>query len=75
VAQLFPRSRYRDLMEDERFCSWIENIARGSKVNAEVTLRRMGRLCDEVCRRSPAEIAAMNKTELMTFVSNVTYVD
>ena len=46
MAELFGRSSYRHLMdEDENFSSWIENIARGSKINAEVTLRRMGRLC------------------------------
>jgi hypothetical protein len=28
--------------EDESFSSWIQNIARGSKVNGEMTLRRMG---------------------------------
>ena len=42
---LFPRSAYKDLLEDDGFAAWIENVSRGSKVGAEVALRRMGRIC------------------------------
>jgi integrase len=62
VTQLFPRSVYRRLMEDESFSSWIENIARGSKVNAEVTLRRMGRIC-MLLQTTPPDLARMSKGE------------
>ena len=62
VQQLFPRSRYKELLEDERLCSWIENIARGSKVNGEVTLRRMGHIC-ALLQITPQDLARMSKGE------------
>lgn len=40
--RMFPRSKYQHLLEDEGFSAWIENVSRGSKVNAEVSLRRSG---------------------------------
>ncbi len=29
----------------------------------------MRRICDELCRVTPAQIGTMNKTQLMTFIS------
>lgn len=42
---MFPRSRYRDRLEDERLSAWIENVSRGSRVNADVSPLRIGCVC------------------------------
>jgi len=70
VQELFPRSRYKDLLEDERFSAWIENIARGSKINGEVTLRRVGRACS-LLETSPQDLARMQKGEAGDFLLRV----
>lgn len=57
---LFPRSKYRNLLDDEKFSPWIENVARGSKVNAEVTPRGVGRICKFVPDHA-GDIATMSK--------------
>ena len=43
--RMLPRSRYRDLLDDDVFSAWIETVSRGSKVNAGVYLRRIVRIC------------------------------
>jgi integrase len=68
--QLFPNSKYRHLLEDEAFASWIENIARGSKVNAEVTLRRIGRIC-MLLQVTQKDLAVMSKGEAGAFLFRV----
>src|ERR1700758_2079533 len=69
--ELFRRSRYRALMEgDANFSSWIENIARGSKINAETTLRRMGRVCS-LLRVTPKGLAGMSRGEAGAFLFSV----
>ena len=71
MTELFRRSRYRHLMdEDENFSSWIENIARGSKVNAEVTLRRAGRVC-ALFQVTQKDLARMSKGEAGAFLLKV----
>jgi hypothetical protein len=66
------RSKYTHLLEsDPTFRAWSANVLRASHNTGSAYFLRMGRLCDELCHLCPAEIAAMNKTELMTFVSNV----
>ena len=70
MQELFPRSRYKDLLEDERFSAWIENIARGSKINGEVTLRRVGRACS-LLQTSPQDLARMQKGEAGDFLLRV----
>ena len=65
-------SKYSHLLEeDSAFRAWYRNVLRGSLNTAAGYLLHLGRVCDEVARVSPAQIAAMNKAELMTFVSNV----
>jgi integrase len=67
---MFPRSVYRDLLEDEGFAAWIENVCRGSRVGAEVALRRMGRICGlfQVTQR---DLAKMSKGEAGDFLFRV----
>ena len=62
-----PEEQDRHLMEDESFSSWIENIARGSKVNAEVTLRRIGRIC-VLLQTTQLDLAKMSKGEAGDFL-------
>lgn len=56
--------------EDDNFSSWIENIARGSKVNAEVTLRRAGRVC-ALFQVTQRDLARMSKGEARAFLLRV----
>jgi integrase len=64
---MFPRSKYRHLLEDERFSAWIENVSRGSKVNAEVSLRRIGHLC-KLFQTTQRDLAKMSKGEAGDFL-------
>jgi len=41
------RSKYRPLLEDERVRKWVDYVARGSPVTAEVYFRRLGRVCED----------------------------
>ncbi|MGD0638681.1 MAG: site-specific integrase [Nitrososphaerales archaeon] len=59
---MFPRSKYRHLLEDEGFSAWIENVSRGSKVNAEVSLRRIGHIC-KLFQITQRDLARMSKGE------------
>jgi hypothetical protein len=40
-------SKYRRLLEDDRVRKWVDYVARGSPVTAEVYLRRLGRVCED----------------------------
>ncbi len=65
-------SRYAHLLEeDETFRAWYRNVMRGSQNTGKSYLLRMGRLCDDVARTTPAKIAALNRTELMTFLTGI----
>jgi hypothetical protein len=65
-------SKYSHLFEsDPAFKAWYQNVLRGSHNTGSHYFLRMGRICDELCHLSPAEIGAKNKTELMTFISTV----
>jgi hypothetical protein len=56
-----------NLMEDERFCSRIENVAKGSKANAEVSLRLMGRIC-ALLQVTQLDLAGMSKGDAGDFI-------
>jgi len=56
--------------EDENFSSWIENIARGSKINAEATLRQMGRLC-LLFQVTQMDVGRMSRGEAGAFLLRV----
>src|SRR5271163_5149860 len=64
---MFPRSKYRRLLEDEGFSAWIENVSRGSKVNAEVSLRRIGHICN-LFQITQRDLANMSKGEAGDFL-------
>ncbi|MDG7006673.1 MAG: site-specific integrase [Nitrososphaerota archaeon] len=68
MGNLFLLSAYRHLMdEDETFSSWVENIARGSKINAETSLRRIGRAC-LLFGITPRSLAKMERGEAGAFL-------
>ena len=57
------RSKYAYLFEDEDVRRWYENVSRGSKVTADVCLRRLGSFC-EAQGITPSEFASMRDREL-----------
>ena len=65
-------SKYSHLLEsDPAFAAWYRNALRGSHNTGSHYFLRMGRICDELCRVTPAQIGTMNKTQLMTFTSSM----
>ena len=57
------RAKYSSLLEDVDVRRWYENVARGSRVTADVYLRRLGALCQSF-GRSPKDLLGMNEAEL-----------
>lgn len=49
-------------MQDQSFASWMENLARGSNVTAEVAFRRMERLCT-LHNTTPRALAGLSRKE------------
>jgi hypothetical protein len=68
-----PRAKYAYLFEDADVRRWYENLARGSRVTADVCLRRLGNFC-ELHKITPKELASLNDKELhgllMDYVSS-----
>jgi len=65
-------SKYAHLLEeDPAFKAWYQNVLRGSLNTGKSYLLRMGRICDELIPITPAKIATMNRTELMTFLTGM----
>jgi hypothetical protein len=52
------RSKYLCLLENENLRRWYDNVSRGSKITADVYLRRLGGFC---------EVNAINPDKLLTF--------
>lgn len=57
------RSKYSSLLQDENVRRWYDNVARGSKVTADVYLRRMGGFCHKF-KIGPKDLATMSEDEL-----------
>ena len=57
------KAKYAYLFEDEDVRRWYENVSRGSKVTADVCLRRLGSFC-EAQGITPSEFASMRDREL-----------
>jgi hypothetical protein len=57
------RRRYGRLLDDVEVRRWYENLARGSRVTADVYLRRLGAFC-EGHGLTPRELASMDEREL-----------
>jgi len=57
------RAKYSYLLEDADVKRWYENTARGSKISADVCLRRLGSFC-ESHKLTPRRLASMREREL-----------
>ncbi|MEM2951168.1 MAG: site-specific integrase [Nitrososphaeria archaeon] len=66
--------KYACLLEDADVRRWYENVARGSRVTADVYLRRLGSFCSQI-GKSPKEFVGLDDREiknvLMDFVSRM----
>jgi hypothetical protein len=68
-----PRAKYVNLLEDPDVKRWYENTARGSRISADVCLRRLGSFC-ESNGTTPSKFASQSERELhnvlMDYVSS-----
>jgi len=64
------RSKYRPLLEDERIRKWVDYVARGSAITAEVYLRRLGRVCDDK-GILPSELLNKDEESLWNFLNDL----
>ncbi len=51
-----PTPKYRHLLADPDMKRWYDNVCRGSKITADVYLRRLGFLCNARGIESPKEL-------------------
>ena len=58
-----PRAKYAHLMENPDVKRWFENTARGSRITADVCLRRLGSFC-ESNKITPNKFASLPEREL-----------
>jgi site-specific recombinase XerD len=57
------QKKYSHLLEDENVKRWYENVSRGSKITADVYLRRLGNLC-ETNNTTPAELSKLDEKRI-----------
>jgi len=65
MKQIAPvrRGKYRQLLtEDQQIRRWYDNVCRGSKVTADVYIRRLGSIC-ATRNTNPAEMIKKNKED------------
>lgn len=61
------QAKYVYLFEDEDVKRWYENISRGSRVTADVRLRRLGNFC-EAHATTPSKLAALADRKLQNLL-------
>jgi hypothetical protein len=54
---------YSVLFNDKNLKRWYDNVSRGSQVTADVYLRRLGHLCNDL-EKTPQELARMKEDQL-----------
>jgi hypothetical protein len=64
------RSKYKPLLEDERVRKWVDYVARGSSVTAQVYFRRLGRVCEEK-GLLPSELLNKDEEWLWNFLNDI----
>jgi hypothetical protein len=64
------RSKYRPLLEDDRIRKWVDYVARGSAITAEVYLRRLGRVCEEM-GIPPSELLNKDEESIWNFLNDL----
>jgi hypothetical protein len=57
------RKRYGRLLEDPQISTWYENVSRGSRITADVYLRRFGSILEEK-NLSPHDLLKLERGEL-----------
>ena len=57
------RAKYAHLLNDPSIKRWNDNLARGSRVTADVSLRRLGNFCEQL-KISPKELAKLSDGDL-----------
>jgi len=65
-----PRSRYRPLLDDVRVQKWVDYVARGSPVTAEVYFRRLGKICEDK-GMLPSELLGKDEGWLWNFFNDL----
>lgn len=61
------RSKYGHLLSDSDVKRWYDNVARGSHITADVSLRRLGLFCESY-KMQPKDLLAMGDTELKNII-------
>jgi len=61
---------YKPLLEDKNLKRWYDNVARGSVVTADVYLRRLGHLCNDL-KMTPQNLTEMNEDQLYDFLLDI----
>ena len=56
------KSKYRHLLDDPQIKRWYDNVSRGSKVTADVYIRRLGSIC-AIRKTSPNELIKQGKND------------
>jgi hypothetical protein len=64
------RSKYKRLLEEERLRKWVDYVARGSSVTAQVYFRRSGRVCEEK-GLLPSDLLNKDEESLWNFLNNL----
>ncbi len=66
----FERSPYKQLLEDDQFRLWIENLERGSVITASEYFKRIGHICDRF-GITPSKLAEMDEKTAGNFLLQV----
>jgi hypothetical protein len=61
---------YKDLFDNKNLKRWYDNVSRGSQVTADVYLRRLGHLCNDL-KTTPQELVAMKEEQLYTLFLDI----
>lgn len=67
---LHKRSKYRWMLDDVSFRSWIENVERGSLITGHEMYRRIGYICSKF-GTTPAKLAKMKSKDATAFALKV----
>jgi hypothetical protein len=54
---------YKSLFNNKSLKRWYDNVSRGSYVTADVYLRRLGHLCNDL-KKTPQELVEMKEEQL-----------
>ena len=61
---------YTVLFSDKNLKRWYDNVSRGSQVTADVYLRRLGHLCNNL-KKTPQDLARMKEAQLYDLLLDI----